>query len=259
MAIQEREHRSMSAEAEPAMPPEPAAAPDGGWLDTGVASRTPAVAADNQVELQYPGTDEVFRGIYTRAALGFAPEVIGVCSAISGEGKTTVGLGLAVTLAQDFPDKRIVLVETEQDRPVLADDFAVEAAPGLLECIVDDEPVQNALRPTFLNNLHVMPVGGPLQRPGRPLRSPRVAAVVDQLRQSYDVVILDLPALLVNSDAVLLMDLADGAVWVVRSGVTPMALVHKALDQVDDSKVRGVVLNGTASATPGWLRRLCGI
>jgi Mrp family chromosome partitioning ATPase len=39
--------------------------------------------------------------------------VIGVCSAISGEGKTTVAVGLAVTIAQDFPERRVLLVETD--------------------------------------------------------------------------------------------------------------------------------------------------
>jgi Mrp family chromosome partitioning ATPase len=71
-------------------------------------------------------------------------------------------------------------------------------------------------------------------------------------------VILEAPALLVNSDAIMLSDLADGTILVVRAGVTPSASVHKALEQIDESKVRGVVLNGSHSSLPGWLRRLCG-
>src|SRR5262245_46423482 len=55
-----------------------------------------------------PAADEVFRGIYTRAGIGMSGEIVGVCSAIAGEGKTTIGLGLAVTLAQDFPDRSVL-------------------------------------------------------------------------------------------------------------------------------------------------------
>jgi len=86
-----------------------------------------------------------------------------------------------------------------------------------------------------------------------------MAAIVDSLRQSYDLVVIDAPSLLVNSDSVMLMDLADGAVLVVRSGITPSSMVSKALEQIDEMKLRGVVLNGSQSAIPGWLRRLCGM
>src|SRR3982074_169052 len=84
----------------------------------------------------FAGADELFRGLYTRAGIGFGSEVLAVSSAIAGEGKTTVSLGLAVTVAQDFPDRRVVLVETDVQRPALATDFGAEPTPGLVECIL---------------------------------------------------------------------------------------------------------------------------
>ncbi len=71
------------------------------------------------------------------------------------------------------------------------------------------------------------------------------------MRQSYDVVILDLPPILTNSDAILLTDLADGVICVVRAGVTPVALVNRAVEQLEEGKLRGVVLNGTRLRRPG--------
>jgi capsular exopolysaccharide synthesis family protein len=206
----------------------------------------------------FTDADEVFRGIYTRAGIGFSSEVLAVCSAIAGEGRTTVAVGLGIAVAQDFPDRRVLIVETDLQRPALAIDFGLEPTPGLVECLVSGEPVQSALRTTYLENLHVLPVGS-TPPPGRPLRSSRMAAIVDIMRQSYDLVILDLPPILVNSDAVLLTDLADGAIFVVRSGVTPLHMVNKALEQLVDGKLRGVVLNGSNSAIPGWLQRLVGM
>ena len=205
-----------------------------------------------------PGADELFRGIYTRAGTD-APESVAVCSAIAGEGKTTISLGLGVTIAQDFPERRVVVVETDLQRPVLARDFDVEPNPGLVDCLLNDQPLQVAYRATVLDNLHLVPAGGPTSNPGRALRSSRMATAVDTLRESYDLVILDVPAVLVNSDALLLTDLADGAIFVVRAGVTPISLVAKAVEQLDEGKLRGVVLNGAHSAVPGWLRRLCGL
>jgi capsular exopolysaccharide synthesis family protein len=209
-------------------------------------------------DLPFPEADELFRGIYTRAGTGFRSEVLAVSSAVAGEGKTTVSIGLAIAMAQDFPDRRVLLVETDVQRAVLADDFGTEPTPGLLECLISHEPLQVGCRPTFLPNLHIVPVGAPTTT-GRPLRSSRMAAIVDAMRQTYDVIILDLPALLTNSDAVLLTDLADGVICVVRAGVTPAGLVNRAIEQIEDGKLRGIVLNGSRSSVPNWLRRLSGI
>lgn len=229
------------------------------WLRPSPGDGQLTTGADTPREWVFPDGDELFRSIYTRAGTGFASEVLAVCSAVAGEGKTTVGIGLAVTIAQDFPDRRVLLVETDLQRPVLAEDFGTHASPGLVDCLVNGEPLLSACRPTFLENLHVVPAGTQASRSGRPLRSSRMAAIVDAMRQSYDVVILDLPAILANSDAILLTDLADGVICVVRAGITPMALVNRAVEQIEQVKLRGVVINGSASAVPGWLRRVAGL
>jgi capsular exopolysaccharide synthesis family protein len=212
--------------------------------------------ADQGREWLFPGVDEYFRGIYTRAGLGFAPDVLAVCSAVGGEGKTTLSVGLGVTLAQDFPESRILIVETDLNNPVLAADFDVDPTPGLIDCVHTGASVQDAYRPTFLGNLHVVPVGGPLQGAGRVLRSIRMASAIDAMRQTHDVIILDVPPILVNSDSVLITDLANCIMCVIRSGVTPMDLVNKAITQLDAEKLRGVVLNGSDSSVPRWIRRM---
>ena len=222
----------------------------------GAALSAPLAAIDRQQLL--PGADELFRTIYTRARVG-AFETLAVCSSIAGEGKTSVSVGLAVTLAEDFPDRRVVVVETDLDRPVMARDFGMAPNPGLVDCLTGDQPIQVACHTTLLDNLHVVLAGEPVRSPGRLLRSSRMAAAVDAIRQSYSIVILDVPPILVNSDASLVADLADGILLVVRAGVTPISLVHKAIEQLDESRLRGVVLNGTESAVPGWLHRLCGL
>ena len=204
-----------------------------------------------------PGADEWFRGIYTRAGVA-ASEVLVICSAISGEGKTTVGVGLAVTLATDFPDRRVLVVEADLERQVLAQDFALEPGPGLVGCLVRGESPQAGCRPTALPNLDILPAGASVDYPGRVLRSSRLPTLLDSLRASYDIVLVDTPALLANSDAQLLTDLGDGVVVVVRAGVTPTHLVTRALEQVDGTRLRGVVLNATRSSMPRWMRRLSG-
>jgi Mrp family chromosome partitioning ATPase len=202
--------------------------------------------------------EELFRGIYTRAGIGFASEIVAVCSSIAGEGKTVIALGLAVTLARDFPDQRVLVVETNLERPVLAQDFDVDAAPGLVELVTNSDPLSSACRPTFLDNLDLLPAGNALAAQGRPLRSSGMIVAMESLRATYDMVILDVPGILGNSDALVVADLADVIVFVVRAGVTPLSLVNRALEQLDDTKLRGVVLNQVQSSTPDWIRRLFG-
>jgi len=218
--------------------------------------QVPDADPDQNRDWLFPGVDEYFRGIYTRAGLGYASETLAVCSSISGEGKTTVSVGLAVTLALDFPESRVLLVETDLTKPVLAADFDVEETPGLVDCVHAGEPIQLAYRPTFLDNLHVVPVGGPLVGAGRILRSVRLASAIDAMRTTHDIVILDVPPVLVNSDSILLTDLADCVICVIRSGVTPLELVNKAISQLDAEKLRGVVINGSESAVPRWIRNM---
>jgi capsular exopolysaccharide synthesis family protein len=214
--------------------------------------------ASNPRDWALPGADEVFRGIYTRAGAG-GSEVLAVCSAVSGEGRTTVALGLASTIAQDFPERRVLLVETDLNHPALAEDFDVAGSPGLIECLLEGQSVQVAYRATFLENLDFLPAGGPTRDPRRLLASSRMAAAADIMRQTHDVIVIDTPPVLTSSDALVVSDLADGVLFVVRAGATPLPLVQKAIDQLDEDKVRGVVLNAGQSSVPSWFRRVCGL
>ncbi len=206
----------------------------------------------------FPEAEEMFRGVYTRAGLT-APGVIAVTSAIAGEGKTTVALGLAVMVAQDFPERRVLLVEADLRQPVLAADFEVEPSPGLTEALEGVYPVGLGYRETFLPNLRLLPAGEATPNPSRLLRSSRFPSVLAATRRNHDLVILDAPSLLVSSDAALVTDQADGVILVVRSGVTPMSVVNRALELIDAERMRGMVLNGAQSAVPGWIRRLFGL
>ncbi len=204
------------------------------------------------------GGDDLFRSIYTRSGIA-SHEVLAVTSAVDGEGKSTVALGLAVTVAQDFPDLRVVLVEADIGRPVLANDFQLAPAVGLVTFLTGDADIEAIYRPTFLPNLRIVPAGISTSSGPRHLRSNRMAALIDRLRDDSDLVILDLPAVLSNSDSLLLTDFADGVVVVTRAGATSGGLVSEAIELLDPAKLRGVVLNGADSAVPRWVRRLAGI
>ena len=201
-----------------------------------------------------PGADELFRSIYT----GFETTTrvsLAVCSAVEGEGKTTISLGLAIAIAQDFPDRRVVVVETDLWRSVLAKDFGLPPDPGLADCLLDRQPVSSALRATTLDNLSLLVGGSNVGSAQRLLRSARMPQVIAELRRSHDVVILDTPAVLAHSEVSLLTRMVDEVVFVVRTGVTPAKQLKDSLGRIQ-GRVRGIVLNDARSSVPHAVRRL---
>ncbi len=205
-----------------------------------------------------PGADELFRSLYTgfEAASGAS---LAVCSAVSGEGKTTISLGLAVAIAQDLPDRRVVVVETDLWRPVLAKDFGLAAAPGLVDCLLDRQPLSGALRATTLDNLSLLVAGSAAASGQQLLRSARMPQIIEELRRSHDIVIMDMPATLAHSEVSLLVRMVEDVVFVVRTGVTPARDVASALAKLQGCRLRGIIVNDARSSVPAAVRRLVGL
>lgn len=201
------------------------------------------------------GAEELFRSLYTEFAVS-SGNSFAICSAVQGEGKTTISLGLGIAIAQDLPDRRVVIVETDVWRPVLAKDFGLDPTPGLVDCLLDRQPVLSALRPTSLDNLSLMVAGGAAANGQRLLRSARMPQIIEELRRSHDIVILDTPAALAHSEVALLGKMVQEVVFVVRTGVTPAKDLSSALNRLQGSKVRGIIVNDACSTVPAAVRRI---
>lgn len=108
-------------------------------------------------------------------------------------------------------------------------------------------------------NLSFLPGGSTPKHPSLLLRSEGMTAVIGALKERFDYVVLDLPAVLFSSDSVVLTPLCDSLLWVVRAGVTPIPTVRRAINMVEHDKIVGLALNDARLATPGPLLRLMGI
>lgn len=203
--------------------------------------------------------EEAFREIYTVAlpeSVGAVPVTIGVTSAIRGEGRTTTALGLALTIARDL-DVQVLLVELDLERPTLARELHMPESPGLVDILIDgDTMIGSAVRHLDHAGIDLLPVGTRPQAVSRLMRSATLRGLLAAMRDSYQVVVLDLPPAMDNSDIVPLSSLTDGLLMVVRAGVTPTRLVEQATARFAKDKVQGVILTGQYSKMPRWLRRL---
>ncbi len=208
---------------------------------------------------------ELFRDLYTRVLMTTGVEdriVLGVTSPIDGEGKTTIATELASMLARDGVlgemgqhGGNILLFQCNNGQPVADQDTMVAPTPGLIHYLQHECALDMVIKPTGIPRLAVLPTGGATRNLPILIRSSAMPHLLHDLRERFDLVILDLPSVLTTTDTQVLAGLADYLLLVVRSGVTPTKLVTQALETLEQDKLVGLVLNDRRSDLPSWLDR----
>lgn len=195
---------------------------------------------------------EAYRVLRTRLLL--APEAsraktVVVTSAIAGEGKTTTSANLACSLA--WEGRRVLLVDGDLWRGRLHRRFKGKRTPGLAECLLAGEPIDGAIRTTDIATLSFMPSGKGVGAPSDMVTSARVPKLFAQLREQFDLVVIDSPPVLAASETVVLSTSADGVVLVVRAGHTDREVVQHAVHQIASTggHLVGAVLNDPSEIT----------
>lgn len=174
---------------------------------------------------------------------------IAVTSCARGEGRTLTAANLALTAAREG-GREVVLVECDLRRPSLAHLFDVRPRAGLAEVVEGKTELSEALE--HVGGLTLLCAGETSDVSGV-VRSPRLSFVLDTLRSSFALVILDVPPALSLSDSGRLATAAEGILLVVRAGATPRDVVKMAVDTLPDRLV-GIVLNGVDE--PSYARYL---
>lgn len=192
---------------------------------------------------------EQFRSLGTRLRQLIAEDgsdgharLIGITSATPQEGKTTMAVNLAVTLARDF-HHRVLLLEADLRQPSIH--TAVGSAGGLVEHVKHDRTLEEVLLPTSLPQLTVLTAGvlngaNSIEHLG----NHSVAATLVTLREFFDFIVVDCPPLLPAADMGLISEWLDHIVLVIRAGVTSSETVRNAVLGTERAKFAGAVLNG---------------
>lgn len=164
----------------------------------------------------------------------------GMTSALPGEGKSTVAVGLAAALAR--PGRRVLLVEADVRRPSLSRMLGLGPSRGLGEYL-NGGADEVAVRRIEAGGFFVLVAGEVELEHPESLGSPRMKALLATARAGFDCVLLDIAPLLPVVDGVLLQELVDGFLLVVRSRQTRRAAIDEALAKLRPDKIVGVVLN----------------
>jgi len=190
---------------------------------------------------------ESFRAFRTSIVLsgsGAPQKVILVTSAWPREGKTTVSANLALVMAQR--GGRVLLIDADFRKPGLEQIFGIAPQAGLSSLIAGAAPMEEVIVASPQSpNLSIVPSGPMPPQPAELLGSQTMKEYLAQWRNEFDHIIIDTPACLSVTDAVLLSPEADQVILVARSGQTTKAALRRACDvlQQVNANVMGVVLN----------------
>jgi Mrp family chromosome partitioning ATPase len=197
------------------------------------------------------------------------PPRLALTSALRGEGVSFMTRSLASVIAYDT-DASVMIVDlnwTDPPRPgkdgKLPGSGGQEGhesrAPTLIDAMEDGTDVDLIIQPTSNQRLTFVAPGS-VARPRRAAMagSRALADVLDQLAKRVDHVLLDLPPVLAASDTILLSQLADSYLLVVRQGITSTTQIESALEELRGGDVLGVVLNRFDTHVPRALRRMVG-
>lgn len=172
--------------------------------------------------------------------------VIGVTSAMRGEGKSTTSVNLSYVLAQS--GKKVLLIDGDLRIPSVAKKLNMASKPGLTDMLVklDDSDNKVKIFKTQYNpNWYVMPAGELPPNPSELLASTKMERLLEGLKEQFDYIILDLPPVNLVSDAVAVSKYITGLVLVVRESFTSKKDVRSCVRQLNLSnvKVLGCVMN----------------
>ena len=167
-----------------------------------------------------------------------------VTSAIPGEGKTFTSTNFAATLAQQ--DLKTILIDADLRKPSVAKLlFNENLKPGLSEVLLGQCRAEEAIVPTAVENLWVMPAGGIAPNPSELLAQGKMRELVESLKGKYDRIVIDSSPVLAVRDPLLLAPLVDACCLIVRAGHSPSKASTAALRLLSEGGVpaKGIVLN----------------
>jgi capsular exopolysaccharide synthesis family protein len=168
------------------------------------------------------------------------------------DGKTTVAINLAVTMAQ--AGGRILLIDCDMRRPRVYRSFGLKSDKGITSVMAGHLELKDAVCKSEVPNLDILPCGPMPPNPAELLHTDRFRQILAQCRGSYDRVILDSPPIGPVTDPAIIGGATDGVVLVLRAGHTTREATQFARRQLADAGARilGLVINQTDRKGSGY-------
>lgn len=188
---------------------------------------------------------EAFRIVRTNlhfATLGNKKTIL-VASSLPGEGKTFVGVNLAITFAQ--LGSKVLLCDFNLRDPEMHSYFGFPKNPGVTDILIGDMDWHEAIKPTPINNLHLLCSGPIPPNPSELMISSQCDELIAGLKSEYDIIIFDSSPLIPVTDGSILSSKLDFTILVHNAIQTSMMVLLRAKSLLTSvhANVGGVLLN----------------
>jgi capsular exopolysaccharide synthesis family protein len=197
----------------------------------------------------------VLRPVLLAAAAKRGVKVVMVLSPMAGEGKSTTAANLAVVLAQS--GRSVALITADLRRPRSHEFFEVAPEPGLSEFLAGNatlSQIERRVSGQVGGDLVIYPAGRLRAHPAELLQSRQMQRFLEDQREAFDFLILDCPPVLAVSDALPLIPLSDGVLFVADAESTTREQVSLARDRLLQmgANLLGAVINGLSGSSSGY-------
>ena len=217
-----------------------------------LANHKRAIEVRSNPKSRYSEMVRNLRSVLTRARIFPVPKVILVTSAIPGEGKTTLSMNLAASFVQQ--GKTVLLLEADMRRPAIRSSMGLPGRGGLSLLLAGESQENVIFAHPQMPGLFLLPEGTVPLFPSELLESDRMRELLKDLREDFDVIVIDAPPVLPVADARVLCEMADVTIQMARFGVTTKTALRRAHELLTAYSKRpvGVVLNGVAEGSGAY-------
>lgn len=179
-------------------------------------------------------------------------KVILTTSTVPGEGKSFTTTNLALTFASH--GEKVCIVDCDLRKPNIHKSFRKENLRGVIDVCAESATLDDVLVKGIHPNLDILPTGGRAKNPTQILNTRAFEVMISDLRKKYDRVFIDTPPLAAVSDALIVLPLADGAIFTIFFNKVRRKAAQAAARRLLESNVTcfGAVLNGLNLAVSGY-------
>jgi polysaccharide biosynthesis transport protein len=170
------------------------------------------------------------------------PKVIQITSSIPGEGKTTVAISFAASAAA--AGVRVLFIDADLRRASASNVLGLEKERGLVDLLIGQGDVGSYIRLHKATKFWSLPAGSKTQNPSDLLNSDRMKSLMESFRKTFDLIVIDTPPAGPVIDPIVVSQLSDKVVFIVRWASTTRETVKRSIEQLSGHrKVAGIAFN----------------
>ena len=166
--------------------------------------------------------------------------IVLLTSTIGGEGKTFSSINISSAFA--ISDKKTILIGADLRKPKIFNDFNLTNEKGLTTYLIDKCELNEIINETHIPNLHIITAGPVPPNPAELLSGEKIKALLSQLREMYDFIVIDTPPIGIVTDALFLMKYADVNIYVTRCNYTSKKVIKDVNDIVKTTGIKNVCI-----------------